>query len=72
MDAEGARPSLFHRTFGWIAAVLSAAFAVNVIAMALEGDFAAAGVAVLIALLLGAVARDWIRGPAAVDENTPE
>ena len=54
--------SLFHKTVGYTAAVLSATFVASAVYLWSNREFTTAAACGAIAWLLGSVAKDWIRG----------
>lgn len=53
-------PSMFHRIFGWIAAGLCVLFGITIFVSLVNGEFEAAIGGVIITVLFGLVARDWL------------
>lgn len=54
--------SLFHRVVGWTAAGVAVLSGVGIIALLVQGELEGAMGGVVIMLLLGGVAKDWLRG----------
>lgn len=54
--------SLFHRVVGWVAGGLAVLSGVAIVVLLVQGEFEGAAGGVIVALLLGGVAKDWLRG----------
>lgn len=59
-SSDSDSPSSFRRIVGWIAAGLSVMFSVSVLVCIITGELQAAAGGVMVAVLLGLVAKDWL------------
>jgi len=69
---QGRRPSWFRRFFGWLSAVFCGTFAVSSVVFLLTREIEAGLGGVLLAIMFGLVAHEWLRNREAGGGLNPE